>query len=222
MEGPEHVRVPESNPFVDVATHLFLEDLSSKVGTGGLNNYLISLANNLAANMPEEEYASWDEFLDAMRRGESILSTFEDVRAVTPTCMVTPRSPFERGWREYAKRIGAFSKVHKEVAEYYNAKVRPTAVNSLHIILQTFREAASKRVTVAGRPVGYEQIATVWVDGERKLAAADRLPSLLKRAGITRTRLGMLLRNNAEVWLLHSEGVSAAAASRGAASPRGP
>ena len=203
MEGGfERSHVPESNPFVDVATHLFLEDLSSKVGTAGLNNYLISLAKNLAGNMPEEEYASWKEFLEAMRRGQSILSTFEEVHPVTSRCMVTPHSPFERGWREYAKRIGAFSKVHKEVAEYYNAKVRPTAVNSLHIILQTFREAASRRVKVAGRPIRYEQIATVWVDGERKLAEEERLPGLLKKAGITRTRLGMLLRNNAEVWLL--------------------
>ncbi len=205
MEGAEPARVPESNPFVDVATHLFLEDLSSKVGTAGLNNYLISLANNLAGNMPEEEYGSWKEFLEAVRRGQSILSTFEEVHPVTPRCMVTRHSPFERGWREYAKRVGAFSKVHREVAEYYNAKVRPTAVNSLHIILQTFREAASKRVRVAGKGVRYEQIATVWVDGERKIAAEDRLPALLKRAGITRTRLGMLLRNNAEVWLLSPE-----------------
>src|SRR4030067_625824 len=69
MESPEHARMPESNPFVDIATHLFLEDLSTKVGTAGLNNYLISLANNLAANMPEEEYDSWDEFLGGARGG---------------------------------------------------------------------------------------------------------------------------------------------------------
>lgn len=198
-------RMPESNPFVDIATHLFLEDLSSKVGVAGLNNYLISLATNLAANMPQEEYETWEEFLDALRRGHSILSSFEDVHPITKTCMVTGRSPFERGWREYAKRVGSFSKVHREVAEYYNQKVKPTAVNSLHIILQTFRDAAAKRVRVAGKPVRYDQIATVWVDGERKVAGDDKLPGLLKRAGISRTRLGMLLRNNADVWLLYSE-----------------
>ena len=205
LESMEHGRVIDSNPFVDIATHLFLEDLASKVGVAGLNNYLISLANNLAANMPEEEYESWDEFLEALKNGHSILSSFEDVHAVTKHCMVTRHSPFERGWREYAKRVGAFSKVHREVADYYNAKVKPTAVNSLHIILQTFRDAASKRIRVGGKPMRYEQIATVWVDGERKVASEDRLPSLLKRAGITKTRLGMLLRNNADVWLLSTE-----------------
>ena len=205
MESLEHGRVVDSNPFVDIATHLFLEDLASKVGIAGLNNYLISLANNLAANMPEEEYETWDEFLDALKNGHSILSSFEDVHAVTKHCVVTRRSPFERGWREYAKRVGAFSKVHKEVAEYYNSKVKSTAVNSLHIILQTFRDAASKRIKVGGKTLRYEQIATVWVDGERKVAGDDRLPGLLKRAGISRIRLGMLLRNNADVWLLATD-----------------
>jgi len=205
VDSLEHGRVIDSNPFVDIATHLFLEDLASKVGVAGLNNYLISLANNLAANMPEEEYETWDEFLEALKNGHSILSSFEDVHAVTKHCLVTRRSPFERGWREYAKRVGAFSKVHKEVAEYYNAKVKSTAVNSLHIILQTFRDAASKRIKVGGKPLRYEQIATVWVDGERKVAGDDRLAGLLKRAGISRIRLGMLLRNNADVWLLGTD-----------------
>ena len=59
-----------------------------------------------------------------MRSGRSILSAFEEVELVTPTCIVTPRSPFERGWREYAKRVGAFSPIHREVAEHYNAHVR--------------------------------------------------------------------------------------------------
>ncbi len=205
METMEHGRVVDSNPFVDIATHLFLEDLASKVGVAGLNNYLISLANNLAANMPEEEYETWDEFLEALKNGHSILSSFEDVHAVTKHCVVTRRSPFERGWREYAKRVGAFSRVHREVAEYHNSKVKSTAVNSLHIILQTFRDAASKRIKVGGKPLRYEQIATVWVDGERKVAGDDRLPGLLKRAGISRIRLGMLLRNNADVWLLGTD-----------------
>jgi len=201
----EHGRVIDSNPFVDIATHLFLEDLASKVGIAGLNNYLISLANNLAASMPEEDYETWDEFLEALRNGHSILSSFEDVQAVTKHCVVTRRSPFERGWREYAKRVGAFSKVHREVAEYYNAKTKSTAVNSLHIILQTFRAAASRRIHVAGKALRYEQLATVWVDGERNVVGDDRLPGLMKRAGISKTRLGMLLRNNADVWVLTAE-----------------
>ena len=199
---PRDDRMPESNPFVDVATHLFLEDLAGKVGTAGLNNYLVSLARNLADNMPREEYDTWEEFLEALRSGQSILSAFEEVHPITPTCMVTPRSPFERGWREYAKRVGAFSRVHREAAEYYNARVRPTAVNSLHIVLHTFREAAAKRVTVGGNPVRYEQLATVWVDGERQVLPREKLAPLLKRAGISEVKLGMLLRNNADVWLL--------------------
>src|SRR2546426_9551979 len=58
-------RMPESNPLVEIATHLFLEAIATKVGIAGLNNYRVSLAKNLAASMPKEEYASWSEFLSA-------------------------------------------------------------------------------------------------------------------------------------------------------------
>ena len=49
---PADARIQESNPFVEIATHLFLEDLARKVGVAGLNNYLVSLAKNLATAMP--------------------------------------------------------------------------------------------------------------------------------------------------------------------------
>ena len=47
-----------------------------------------------------------------------------------------------------------------------------------------------------------EPVATAWVDGEVQLPDGPKLESLLKRAGISRTRLGMLLRNHSDVWLL--------------------
>lgn len=194
--------MPESNPFVEIATHLFLEDIAGKVGIVGLNNYLVSLARNLANAMPKEEYGTWPEFLSALSTGQSILSTFEEVRPVTERCMSTLRSPFERGWKEYAKRVGAFAPVHREVAQYYNHKVRPTAVTSVHIVLHTFREAAAARVRVGKDGVRYDSIATAWVDGEVQLPEEPRLESLLKRAGITRTKLGMLTRNHSDVWIL--------------------
>ena len=197
--------MPESNPFVDVATHVFLEDLARTVGIAGLNKYLVGLARTLARAIPEEEYGTWDEFLEALRSGRSILSAFDEVQPVTPTCFVTPRSPFERGWREYAKRVGAFPPIHRDVAEYYNAHVRPTAVTSLHIVLDTFREAAAARVRVAGKRVRYAPLATVWVDGERRVLPPEALAPLLQRAGISEGRLGMLLRANADVWVLESE-----------------
>lgn len=195
-------RIPESNPFVEIATHLFLEDLATKVGVAGLNNYLVSLARNLATSMPREEYGGWSELLGALVSGQSILATFEEVRPVTEHCMTTPHSPFERGWREYAKRVGAFPAVHREVAEYHNAKVRPSAVTSVHIVLHTFREAAAARIRVGAKAVRYDTIASAWVDGEVMMPPDDKLEGLLQRAGISRTKLGMLLRNHADVWIL--------------------
>ena len=199
---PAEARMPECNPFVEVATALFLEDLATKVGVQGLNNYLVSLAKNLGNTMPKEEYASWPEFLGALVSGQSILATFEDVQPVTEHAMTTPRSPFDRGWREYAKRVGAFAPVHKQVADYFNERVRPTAVTSFHIVLHTFRETAAARIKVGGKGVRYETIATAWVDGTVMMPPEDRLDPLLARAGISRTKLGMLLRNHADVWIL--------------------
>src|SRR5438067_8466372 len=199
---PADARIQESNPFVEIATHLFLEDLAGKVGVAGLNNYLVSLAKNLATAMPREEYASWSEFLGALRDGQSTLSTFEEVRPVTERCMTSMRSPFERGWREYAKRVGAFAPVHREVARYYNHKVRPTAVTSMHVVLHTFREAAAARVHVGRDGVRYEPVASAWVDGDVQLPEGPNLEPLLQRAGISRTKLGMLMRNHSDVWLL--------------------
>lgn len=199
---PAEARMPECNPFVEIATALFLEDLATKVGIPGLNNYLVSLAKNLGNAMPKEEYTSWPEFLGALVSGQSILATFEEVQPVTEHCMTTVRSPFDRGWREYAKRVGSFAPVHKEVAEYYNGKARPTAVTSVHIVLHTFRETAAAKIKVGGKAVRYETIATAWVDGTVKMPAEDKLDALLARAGISRTKLGMLLRNHADVWIL--------------------
>lgn len=199
---PAETRMPECNPFIEIATALFLEDLATKVGVPGLNNYLVSLSKNLANTMPREEYASWPEFLGALVSGQSILATFEDVAPVTERCMTTARSPFDRGWREYAKRVGSFAPVHRQVAEYYNANVRPTAVTSVHIVLHTFREAAAARIKVGGKGVGYETVATAWLDGQVIMPPEERLEGLLARAGISRTKLGMLLRNHADVWIL--------------------
>ena len=71
-------------------------------------------------------------------------------------------------------------------------------------MLHTFREAAAARVRVGKGGVRYEPVATAWVDGQVQLPEEPELESLLMRAGITRTRLGMLLRNHSDVWLLDS------------------
>ncbi len=191
------------NPMVDIATYLFLEDIADKQGAAGMNNYLMSLAYSLARTMPEEEYKSWEEFVDAIVKGESILSAFEKVNAVSDYCMVTVESPFLRGWKEYTKRIGDFPRIHKEVAEYYNSQITPTAIETGDIIIQTYRKAAAEKITVEGKKVYVAHIATVSPDGSKKIAPEEWLPILLEKAQISRTQLNMILRNNAAVWLVY-------------------
>ncbi|RLF47107.1 MAG: hypothetical protein DRN20_06370 [Thermoplasmata archaeon] len=195
----------EDNPFVDVAAYLFLEDIADKQGAAGMNTYLMSLAVSLAKSMPMEEYKTWDEFLEAVRKSESIITTFESVFTLTDNCIVTTICPFSRGWLEYTQRIGEFNPIHTEVAEYYNATVKPGAVDTGCVIHQTFRNAAVERIKVGGKPVKYAQIAAILADGRKKVVPEEWLPPLLEKAGITRTQLNMIMRNNACIWVLYQE-----------------
>ncbi len=196
-------QLKESNPFVDVATHLFLEDIADKQGAAGLNNYLMSLATSLAKSMPEEEYKTWDEFLVSLKNGQSILSAFETIETPTKNCVVNPVCPFARGWTEYSKRIGSFSQIHKEVAEYYNSTIKPAAINSMCIIHQTFRIAAADRIKVAGKRLRVAQIAAIWTDGDKRMVPDEWKDIVLQKAGISNTNLNMILRNNACVWVIY-------------------
>ena len=201
----EPKKLPDDNPFVDVAAYLFLEDISDKQGAAGMNNYLISLATSLARSMPCEEYKTWDDFVEALSSSESIISTFEEITMPTTNCVVTPICPFTKGWQEYTRRIGTFSKIHYDVAEYYNSAIKPGAVDSQCVIHQTFRNAASERITVGGKTLKYAQIAAITPDGSRKLAPDEWLPILLQKASITRTEMNMILRTNSCIWLLYTE-----------------
>ncbi len=200
IEGMEEIL---DNPMVDIATYLFLEDIADKQGASGMNNYLMSLAYSLARTMPEEEYGKWEDFINALVKGESILSAFEKVNAISNYCMVTVESPFLRGWKEYTKRIGEFPKIHKEVASYYNSQITPTAIETGDIIIQTYRKAAADKIMVGGKKINVAHIATVSPDGSKIIAPEEWLPILLEKANISRTQLNMILRNNAAVWLVY-------------------
>ncbi len=204
--APKLAPMIEDNPFVDVAAYLFLEDIADKQGAAGMNTYLMSLATSLAKSMPKEEYKSWDDFLESLRNNESIITSFENVIIQTENCLITTECPFSKGWSEYTKRIGEFSRIHTEVADYYNATVKPGAVDTGCVIHQTFRTAAAERITVGGKRVRYAQIAAILSDGRKKIAPDEWLPILLEKAGITQTELNMIIRNNACVWILYPEG----------------
>jgi len=191
------------NPFVDIAAYLFLEDIADKQGATGMNNYLMSLAYSLARSMPQEEYTSWENFIKAIESGDSILSSFEKIIPITRFCMVTTESTFSKGWFEYTKRIGDFPKIHKEVAEYYNSIVAPTAVDTQDVIVQTYRKAAAERIKVEGKHIGVAHIASVSNDVLNKIAPDEWLNVLLEKAEITKTQLNMTLRNNAAIWITY-------------------
>jgi len=195
----------QSNPFVDVAAFLFLEDIADKQGEAGMNNYLISLASSLAKSMPEEEYNTWDEFLHAIVNGESILTAFE-IMVITPTdnCMVSTTCPFTKGLMEYTKRIGELAQVHFNVAEYYNHNVKPGALTTCCVICQSYRNFACERIRVEGKTLKYAQLSNVLYNGTHKVAPEEWLPILLEKSGVSQTKLNMLQRNNDCIWMLYT------------------
>jgi hypothetical protein len=207
--NPEAVRtreMVEDNPFVDVSAFLFLEDIADKQGEAGMNNYLVSLASSLAKSMPEEEYDSWESFLDSLCSRVSILSTFERcVNTPTEFCAVSEECHYKRGMLEYIKRIGELSQQHFKVAEYYNHTVKSAALTTCCVICQTYRNFAVERIRVGDRNVRYAQLAAVLYDGTQKRAPSEWLPILLEKAKISLTKLNMLLRNNECIWMVYPE-----------------
>ena len=194
----------ESNSLVDVSAFLFLEDIADKQGEGGMASYLISLASSLAKSMPEEEYETWDDFLTALQNGQSILSTFEKITLVTKNCIATEPCPFERGLKEYAKRIGKLNPQHYQVAEYFNATVHPGALNTCCVIHETYRTFAAERIRVGGKQVRVAQISNALDDGTHSRVPDEWLPIVLEKAGISMTKLNMLQRNNACIWMVYT------------------
>ncbi len=58
---------------------------------------------------------------------------------------------------------------------------------------------------MGGKPVKVAHIAVVWSDGERRVIPDEWKPVLLQKAGISETELNMLLRTNADVWIVYQE-----------------
>lgn len=201
----EGKKLVDNNPVVDVAAFLFLEDIADKQGEAGMNNYLMSLAASLAKTMPEEEYDDWEAFQEAMKNGESSLSVFEDIINPTQFCFVTKICPYERGITEYRRRIGELAPQHYNVAEYYNNTIKPGALDTCCVIHQTFRKFASERIKVGGGPIRYAQISNMSVEGRHKRAPEEWLPILLEKAMLSSTKLNMLQRSNACIWLIYPE-----------------
>lgn len=198
-------KLVDNNPVVDVAAFLFLEDIADKQGEAGMNNYLMSLAASLAKTMPEEEYDTWEDFQEAMKNGESSLSVFEEIINPTPYCFVTTTCPYERGIGEYRRRIGELAPQHFNVAEYYNNTIKPGALDTCCVIHETFRQFATERIKVNGLNIKYAQISNVRSDGRHMRAPDEWLPIILEKANLSSTKLNMLQRSNACIWLIYPE-----------------
>jgi dTDP-glucose pyrophosphorylase len=192
-----------SNPFVDVSVFLFFEDISDKQGVEGFTNYIVGQAKSLAKSVPEEEYDNWEDFANAVVNGESVLSSFENIKQISSNGFVTNVCPFAKAIREYIKRLGNFNPVHMEATDHYNHTIQPSAAHSACMMHQTYRNEVAKRIKIGGKPLQYAQIAAKAYTGKIALPPESWKKVLLEKAGISETQGFMEMRENSCLYVLY-------------------
>lgn len=192
-----------SNPFVDVSVFLFFEDISDKQGVEGFTNYIVGQAKSLARSVPEEEYDNWEDFANAVVNGESVLSSFENIKQISANGFVTKVCPFAKAIREYIKRLGNFNPVHMEATDHYNHTIQPSAAHSACMMHQTYRNEVAKRIKIGGKPLQYAQIAAKAYTGKIALPPESWKKVLLEKAGISETQGFMEMRENSCLYVLY-------------------
>lgn len=192
-----------SNPFVDVSVFLFFEDISDKQGVEGFTNYIVGQAKSLAKSVPEEEYDTWEDFTNAVVNGESVLSSFENIKQISSNGFVTNVCPFAKAIREYIKRLGNFNPVHMEATDHYNHTIQPSAAHSACMMHQTYRNEVAKRIKIGGKPLQYAQIAAKAYTGKIALPPESWKKVLLEKAGISETQGFMEMRENSCLYVLY-------------------
>ncbi|MBC7086470.1 MAG: hypothetical protein H5T43_08970 [Methanomethylovorans sp.] len=192
-----------SNPFVDVSVFLFFEDISDKQGVEGFTNYIVGQAKSLARSVPEEEYDNWEEFANAVVNGESVLSSFENIKQISRNGFVTKVCPFSKAIAEYIKRLGNFNPVHMEATDHYNHTIQPSAAHSACMMHQTYRNEVAKRIKIGGKPLQYAQIAAKAYTGKIALPPESWKKVLLEKAGISETQGFMEMRENSCLFVLY-------------------
>jgi len=220
--APRRIAAQElpTNPFVDVGMILFLEDIAEKQGVDGLMTYMINQGRALGEAMPAEDYATWDEFVNAINEGRSILSALEGLQLFAGSVFVTPTNPFHEAYATYIRLMGELLPAHREVAELYNGRVMNAAVESMAIIHQAYRAALVKRVTVTGQPINYAELGVKGYDGSIKLVPEGWQEVLLEKASISATQLLTALRQNSNASLLYQVSAQASQSTSRAAAPR--
>lgn len=199
-----------TNPFVDVAMFLLLEDIAEKQGVEGLHDYEVAQGVALAQIMPYEDYPTWDDFVAAVNEGRSILCGLEGMVYTAGYCLATPVCPFREAYATYIRTMGELLPVHQGVTDYYNGKTMNAAVESTCLIHQAFRKEVMKRVSVAGQPAQYAQIMCKGYNSMLQSAPEGWLNVLVERSGITATQLTMFSRQYACLTLIYPPGGSQA------------
>ena len=198
-----------TNPFVDVAMMLFLEDIAEKQGVEGLLSYMLVQGTSLAEAMPAEDYPTWDDFIAAINEGRSIFSALEGMEHFAGYVLVTPVSPFHEAMATYISLMGELLPAHQEVVAFYNGRVQNSAAESMNVLHQAFRKELVQRISVAGQSIKYAELSVKGYDGNIVFAPEGWLEVLLEKAQVSLTQLQMAIRQNSAVILVYPPGEAA-------------
>ena len=138
-----------------------------------------------------------------MVNGESVLSSFENIKQISANGFVTKVCPFAKAIREYIKRLGNFNPVHMEATDHYNHTIQPSAAHSACMMHQTYRNEVAKRIKIGGKPLQYAQIAAKAYTGKIALPPESWKKVLLEKAGISETQGFMEMRENSCLYVLY-------------------
>lgn len=138
-----------------------------------------------------------------MVNGESVLSSFENIKQISSNGFVTNICPFSKAIREYIKRLGNFNPVHMEATDHYNHTIQPSAAHSACMMHQTYRNEVAKRIKIGGKPLQYAQIAAKAYTGKIALPPESWKKVLLEKAGISETQGFMEMRENSCLYVLY-------------------
>ncbi|HEY3354334.1 MAG TPA: hypothetical protein VGQ83_13865 [Polyangia bacterium] len=189
--------------FLDVTHVFFLEFIQknlAQLGAAATTASLMQTAVDVAERFPVVDFASLDEFVEAIDDLRNPIARIEGrAEHLGGGLFALGRCPFAESVRNYRKVHGdipaltaitdAFNQPSEATARYHVG--HGAAVCAFCAIHQTLRGAVSGRITIGGRPVRVFQLGCKGADGSTSVA-----DPFLAEVGVTRERLDQILREH--------------------------
>jgi hypothetical protein len=192
---------PASPRFVDIAHLIFLQMVESRLGETNaedVTKFLFKAATATAETFPHVEFATFDEFVDAIEDLRSPIARIEGrAEHLGGGLFGLGRCPFADTYRSNKSQRGELSPALTAMRREFNKPNADTAklsvghgsaVCAFCCAHQPLRAALAARISIGGKPMRLVQLACKGADGTR--AFAD---DFIKAAGRTHAEIDGVL-----------------------------